>query len=50
MALDLGMTHETLYRTLRSLSAAGEIERDGVVIRLGPCDPGHTRRGGRRGK
>jgi len=50
MALDLGMTHETLYRTLRTLSAAGEIERDGAVLRLGPYDPGHTRRGGRRGK
>jgi CRP-like cAMP-binding protein len=33
-AAELGLAHETLYRTLAELTKAGTISRDGAVIRL----------------
>jgi CRP-like cAMP-binding protein len=34
IAVELGLTHEALYRTLADMAADGEIERDKGVIRL----------------
>ena len=34
LAADLGLTHEALYRTLARMENAGEIKRDGAVIRI----------------
>jgi CRP-like cAMP-binding protein len=34
LARDLGLTHETLYRTLARMERAGQIERRGETIRL----------------
>jgi CRP/FNR family transcriptional regulator, dissimilatory nitrate respiration regulator len=34
LAVELGLTHEALYRTLARMAAEGEIERDGDLIRF----------------
>ncbi|MGA2892090.1 MAG: Crp/Fnr family transcriptional regulator [Xanthobacteraceae bacterium] len=34
LAAELGLTHETLYRTLARMAADGEIKRTGKIIRL----------------
>lgn len=35
LAVDLGLTHEALYRTLARMEADGEIERTDSTIRIG---------------
>jgi len=35
LAADLGLTHESLYRTLARMQADGEIKRTGATIRIG---------------
>lgn len=34
LAVELGLTHEALYRTLAAMQRAGSIERDGQMLRL----------------
>jgi CRP/FNR family transcriptional regulator, dissimilatory nitrate respiration regulator len=34
LAVELGLTHEALYRTLAEMASCGEIERRGQTIRL----------------
>lgn len=34
LALELGLTHEALYRTLARMAESGEIERNGNIIKL----------------
>lgn len=48
LARDLGVTHETLYRTLAKMQKAGEIERKGSTLILKPASAHRSKSARRR--
>ena len=44
LARDLGVTHETLYRTLARMQKADEIDRKGNVLKIASVQPGKLAR------